>query len=665
MICTTIQNRKLEKIFDAMDNDMSIEMAEIRLDRCSLSLDDIDELFSQSRLPLVATCRTTEGVPAKTAEARLLHAIKAGATYVDLEIEAPPMMSKRIRREAAENGCGLIRSFHDFEGTDSLEALKAIFEKCTSLGADIVKIVTTARSEEDVRRVMSLYDIFPPEKLIAFCMGDAGRNSRVECLSHGAPFSYACLNASEAAAPGQWISMVMSQKVYGRFPLLSGTSLKMPCSKSFAQRAVIAAALADGVSDIHGYTPCSDNESSLKVAKALGAEVGASGKHSLKVSGMTSRVFSGDEIHTGESGFLTRIMIPILSAISSGPVTVTGEKTLLSRPLKGAREIMGAFGVTLESSSEGDVMLPAKIVGHLTSGKASVSGKDGSQLISGLLYALPLLEGDSELTVTEPKSIPYLFMTLDVLKRFGIEIECEMKGGEEFEQTKDWELCTEMIFHSPGGQHYRSAEIVLEGDWSVAADFAVAGAVYGDVSLEGLDLHSLQADLSIIDILDEAGACVTEESDDDDNNPEIHVQKAPLHGFAVDISNCPDLFPALAVLAAFSQGTSTFLGVARLATKESDRRQAVLDMLSQMGVPASAKGDSLSIEGRSLAQRMLTGTLLRGGNYTSHHDHRMVMALSIAGIGADSPVVIDDTECVAKSCPGYFSLLDKFEQADL
>jgi len=670
MICTTIQNKGLDGIFNAIDADVSVEMAEIRLDRCQLNLEEIDDLFSQSRLPLVATCRTTEGVPAKTAEARLLHAIQAGAAYVDVEIEAPPMMSKRLRREAAENGCKLIRSFHDFEGTDSTQGLKAMVEKCEALGADIVKIVTTPKDEEDVRRVMALYDEFPAERLIAFCMGNLGRDSRIECLRRGAPFSYACLTPEEAAAPGQWTSMLMSQKVYGRLPLLSGMSLRMPSSKSYAQRAIIAAALAEGTSTIHGYTPCDDNESAIVVAKALGAEVEVSGGKDAKdviVKGRGAKPFAANELCTGESGFLTRLMIPILGAISSGSITVNGEKTLLTRPLRGAKEMLGAFGVTIRSKSgkDGEVLLPVEIGGRLTPSQATVSGKDGSQLISGLLYALPLLPSDSVLTITDPKSIPYIFMTLEVLKGFGIRIGCDMEGGEEFEQTKDWELCDRIVMHIDGNQRYKAGEVTVEGDWSVAADFAVAGAVYGDISLEGLDTQSLQADLSVIDILDEAGASVTEESDDDDSAPIIHVQKAPLAGFSVDIGNCPDLFPALAVLAAFSQGTSSFTGVARLATKESDRRQAVLDMLAQMGVAASAKGDKMTVEGRSLAQRALSGTLLHGGEYTSHHDHRMVMALSIAEIGADSPIAIDDRECVSKSCPGFFSLMEEYRKTEI
>ena len=198
----------------------------------------------------------------------------------------------------------------------------------------------------------------------------------------------------------------------------------------------------------------------------------------------------------------------------------------------------------------------------------------------------------------------------------------------------------------------------IEGDWSSASNFLVAGAVFGRVDLKGLDTRSLQSDLSIMDILMEAGASLSQLGDDDPKG-DIHVQRAPLSAFEVDANNCPDLFPIISVLAAFCQGTSKIGGVGRLANKESDRGKAILDMLLQMGVKAKISGDKMIIEGHSLAQRQLTGKMLRGGSYTSNHDHRMVMALKVAELGADSPIVIDDTDCVTKSFPTFFELFGK------
>ena len=195
----------------------------------------------------------------------------------------------------------------------------------------------------------------------------------------------------------------------------------------------------------------------------------------------------------------------------------------------------------------------------------------------------------------------------------------------------------------------------IEADWSSAANFLVAGAIFGKASLSGLDTSSLQADISILDILTEAGASLSE----DEDGEAIHVQKAPLMSFDVDAGNCPDLFPILAVLAAFCQGTTRIAGVGRLANKESDRGSAIAEMLQQMGVPASIRGDKLIIQGHSLTQRLLGGTLLRGGKYTSWGDHRMVMALKVASLGADGPIEIDDEKCVEKSFPTFLKTFEK------
>ena len=681
MICTTIQNKTAEQILEALEH---CEMAEIRLDRCELSARETEDVFT-SDVPLVATCRISEvsqnepsiqNLPdsareikaMQIAEKRLVRAIEAGARYVDVEIEAQKQMSKRVRSAAHENGTIFIRSYHDFEGTDSYEALKALVEKCKYHGADIVKIVTTAHSAEDVDKVMALYEWAYAENidLIAFCMGEAGKESRLECLKHGAPYTYAALSAAEAAAPGQLPADEMRKEVYGNFEFINTPEpLQMPVSKSFAQRAIIAAALAEGTSRLHGYTPCGDNEAALQVARNLGAEVEVNGTE-VTIKGISASLGSMDmtELHVGESGLLTRMMIPVMAQLCAGPVAFTGEKTLLDRPLTGAREIIEAFEAECQSvqiaTGEAIAMtcdplrVPLTVKGPLKAGRAEISGKHGSQLISGLLMALPFADKNSSLIVREPKSIPYMFITLEVLKKFGIKVGNDMLGGPDFlESGGDWSLCTEMVFKVKGGQKYSAANINLEGDWSAAANFLVAGALFGKAELAGLDTTSLQADLSIMDILMDAGASLSQLDGDKGN---ITVQRAPLKAFSVDASNCPDLFPILAVFAAFCQGTSRLAGVGRLANKESDRAKAILEMLTKMGVKASIEKDELIVEGHTLVQRLLGGTLLKGGAYTSHHDHRMVMALKVASLGADSPITIDDEACVAKSFPQFHDI---------
>lgn len=746
MICTTIQNRTLEEIMNLLEtSEPQIQMAEIRLDRCPLSIDEIEYLFSSSDTPLVATCRVVDDGNGtwEEAEEKLTAAVEAGAAFLDLEIEAPKEIGKRLRRACTEYGTTMIRSSHFFAGTPSDDVLRGTVEKCRKFGGEIVKIAAMAKSEEDVARVLALYPAAeytlaaeqdqsvaepaeatlhsterqslrqapgPKEtrrksELIAFSMGEIGKASRLECLKLGSPFTYAALNENEVVAPGQWSYSEMLTAVYGgRKPLHCDSPLNMPASKSFAQRAILAAALADGESRLGGYSPCGDNEAAIAVAKALGAtvriesdggslQVGSLRQNSpaieatshsgstLIIEGIGSSANIPEKINVGESGLLTRLMIPLVSALGNGnQIEIDGIGTLPTRPLKGAAEIIAGFGTVLRPLKPApEVHVPLTVQGPLLSGKTSISGKGGSQLISGLLMALPLLPEDSTLHIHDPKSIPYMFITADVLRRFGIKIGSEMEGGEDFLETQDWSLCTGITFKIKGGQKYSPAAFDIEGDWSAAANFLVAGSLFGDVRLVGLDTTSLQADISIMDILMEAGASLSqiedgpqgEESangkDSNDNEaadaPEanatqghrglITAQKAPLRAFDTDLNNCPDLFPIVAILAAFCHGRSNIQGFKRLASKESDRGTAILNMLTQMGVSASASGDTLTIDGESVESRLLNGHLLKGGEYTSSHDHRMAMALTVASWCADSPILIDDTTCVAKSFPAF------------
>lgn len=707
-----------------------IQMAEIRLDRCPLDIEEIECLFSSSDTPLVATCRVADDGSGtwEEAEEKLTAAVEAGAAFLDLEIEAPKEIGKRLRRVCTEYGTTMIRSSHFFAGTPSDDILRNTVEKCRKFGGEIVKIAAMAKSEEDVARVLALYAVAGPvaatdhsaeqtslrqdrrpSGLIAFSMGDAGRGSRLECLRFGSPFTYAALNGKEAAAPGQWSYPEMLTAVYGgREPLHCEVALNMPASKSFAQRAIIAAALADGESRLGGYSPCGDNEAAIAVAKALGvkvriesegrslqvgalrqaqrptnpvAEPAEATSHSgstLIIEGIGSSANIPGKINVGESGLLTRLMIPLAAALGNGnQIEIDGTGTLPGRPLKGAAEIMAGFGTVLRPlNPTPEVHVPLTVQGPLLSGKTSVSGKGGSQLISGLLMALPLLPEDSVLHVHDPKSIPYMFITADVLRRFGIRIGSEMEGGEDFLESQDWSHCTGITFKIKGGQRYSPAAFDIEGDWSAAANFLVAGSLFGDVKLTGLDTTSLQADISIMDILMEAGASLSQTDDGpqeeesangkdneamyapEANAPQGHrglitAQKAPLRAFDTDLNNCPDLFPIVSVLAAFCHGRSNIQGFKRLASKESDRGTAILNMLTRMGVSASASGDTLTIDGESVESRLLNGHLLKGGEYTSSHDHRMAMALTVASRCADSPILIDDIACIAKSFPAF------------
>lgn len=679
MICTCIQNKNLEEIFSILEQG-DIEMAEIRLDLCpDLDEEDIESLFSGTDIPLIATCRIAGSASMQEAERRLRTAILAGAKYVDVELEAPAPMGKRLRRAARESGTTLIRSYHNFDETPDAETLAEMVTKCRVFGSDVIKVATMAHGPEDVARVMDLYGMTYPDgrtqeegTLVAFCMGEAGKESRLECLRRGAPFTYVSPGEGDGTAPGQWTLAGMNDAVYHGAQGFYAEHLNMPSSKSFAQRAIIAAALAEGTSHLRGYSACADTEAAVTAARALGAEVTEGEVLTIKGIGPIEAPLDLTSLHCGESGLLTRMMIPILSQIGPGSVLVTGEKTLVNRPLKGAADIMASFGVMLRNAARTsrEIYVPLTVEGKLVPGRADISGAGGSQIISGLLMALPMAEAPSTVYVSEPKSIPYMFITLDVLQKFGIRIGNEMEGDEEFLQTRDWGYCTGLTFKVKGGQRYKAAELSLEGDWSSAANFLVAGAIFGSASVDGLDTQSLQADLTIMDILVEAGASVSQfENDCVDEvsaaaaaagvNPHsgaVNAVKAPLNAFSFDLNNAPDLFPITAVLAAFCPGESRIAGTGRLANKESDRAKAITDMLTQMGVECAIEGDEMVIKGHSLSSRLLSGNLLKGGEYTSNHDHRMVMALKVASLGALSPIVIDDEQCVAKSFPDFLTL---------
>lgn len=628
MICTSIQNKTLSEITSVLSNP-DVEMAEIRLDLCpALSAHDIETLFSKARIPLLATCRIAPDITESEATHKLESAIKSGAAFADVEIEASAEMATHISKVCKDNHCRFIRSVHFFNGTPSVDVLQEYVLKCKRGYADIIKIVTYADSAYDVKTVQKLYTPSLTGTLIAFCMGEVGKQSRMDALRYGAPFTYAALSEKEATAAGQWIASNMYSALYGgnhQQHSFNNKNIELPSSKSIAQRAIIAAMLSNGESVLTNYYPCEDSESAIALIRNLGAEVSISGSTLIINGGLSNTTNS---VFVGESGFLTRLITPILS-LSGRQITVNGEKTLVGRPLKGIIETMDSFGVEIDKDS-----VPFTIKGKLSSGGKTVSGKYGSQIISGLLAALPLLKQPSSLTISNPKSVPYLFMTIDVLKEFGIKINHSFNDGN-------------LTVNIDGSQTYKPANLKLEADWSSAAPMLVAGAIFTGITLKGLNLDSVQADKQIIDILQDAGVSINI------SDTEITVSKSPLHSFKADLNNAPDLFPVASVLAAFSEGKSEIDGLGRLSGKESDRAKAITEMLAKLGVKCSQNGDTLTVQGHSLSYRYANNKHLKGGKYTSYNDHRMVMALRIAELGASGKIEIDNTECVAKSFPKF------------
>ncbi len=629
-------------------------VAEIRMDLCGLSGDEVYDLISGTKLPVVAT-----GLPRD----RDLYesASLAKVAYMDINVLAYAKYKKEHPVTFRGRETKLILSFHDYEVTPSLEALSKIYRQAVDAGADIVKIITTANSSEDVTRVLDLYRVQREGKLgkkvplIAYAMGDEGKYSRLAALMSGAPFMYCALKEKYKVAQGmftvdEFLDLPKMEKVAGE--------TDTPASKSIAQRAIIAAMLAKGTSEFHNYTQCRDNDSAVAVAKSFATNVYMD-KGTLVVKGgyphekkqeaadpfsnLTAMSFhslgESKTVFVGESGLLSRLCIPVVAQFGD-TVTITGEGSILDRHMYGCKEGMEDFGATCLLTEE--ETLPAVISGPLKGADVTISGKKGSQFISGLLMALPLCKKDSILRVENPTSIPYILLTVDVLDKFGVKINCRYE--------KDM-----MVFEIPGKQKYAATELVIEGDWSAAANFVVMAAVFGDILIKGVERKSIQSDCCVLDLVLGCGAEVEETSQG------IRVSMGNLKAFSLDVTNCPDLLPVLSVMAAFSEGTSRFTGVARLKNKECNRPLVMLDSLKKMGVKVHLDGDTMEVEGMCMARRVLEGKMLKGGHFLTHSDHRVAMALKIASLGCDGKMTFDRLDCIDKSFPGFVDIFESLK----
>ena len=396
---------------------------------------------------------------------------------------------------------------------------------------------------------------------------------------------------------------------------IEGT-IPAPSSKSDMQRAVVAAYLTGNRSEITNPSFCDDGKAALGIVEALGVTVDRSSEHLLLAPGDPGQ---NPVLDCGESGLCLR-MFSAIAALRDDEVTLIGHGGLPSRPISMIEEPLRNLGVECHTQNG---FLPVKLKGPLQSGKITVNASTTSQFLTGLLMALPVCKGDSELIVLDLKSKPYIEMTLDLLQQFGIEIENQ--GFTRFLIT--------------GSQHYRAQSYNVEGDWSGASFPLVAGAIAGSVWVENLSQDSYQADKTILDVLKVAGAGLNIGTD------YVEVQHSSLAGFEFDATDCPDLFPPLVALACYCEGKSIIYGAQRLTVKESDRGTALLTEFRKIGASIELYPDRMEIIG---------GTPLDGGTVESYHDHRIAMACAVAALGSRQGVTIQDADCVAKSYPEFF-----------
>jgi 3-phosphoshikimate 1-carboxyvinyltransferase len=258
----------------------------------------------------------------------------------------------------------------------------------------------------------------------------------------------------------------------------------------------------------------------------------------------------------------------------------------------------------------------------LKGGKLEIDGSVSSQMLTGLLMALPLASEDSVIEVNNLKSRPYIDLTLHILKDFGIKIS-----------NKDYKQ-----FIIPGNQKYVSCEYNVEGDWSGAAFLLVAGAINGNLTITGLQQASSQSDMAIVKALKDAGAALKIDND------VISVSASKMKAFTFDATHSPDLFPPLASLASYCEGTTSIKGVSRLIHKESDRAEAIIKEFGKVGIKVETDGDIMNI----------TGGQPKGARVESHEDHRIAMAMAVTALKAEGRVYIKDSQSVAKSYPGFF-----------
>lgn len=396
----------------------------------------------------------------------------------------------------------------------------------------------------------------------------------------------------------------------------TGGSLTVPPSKSAAIRALLCGALArrtgGGSCEVTNLYASEDI-----TVTARAAEILCTGK--------------GGEVDCGESGSLLRFIIPVAAALG-GRWRFTGRGRLPQRPIGVYAELLPAHGVSFASEESG-CGLPLTVEGRLTPGSFSLPGNISSQFVTGLLMALPLLDGDSELLLTSPlESRGYVDMTMDILRDFGIVVN-PTDGG--------WQI--------PGRQRYENPSYQVEGDWSQAAFFlniAALSPTGAQVRLKGLRPNSLQGDRACIDVFDRFGLDVRWEG------MELVAQNryagepfGGLRGQTLDVSDITDMVPAASVCAALSRGETRFENAGRLRLKESDRLDAMKRAINTLGGIASEDGDTLIIHGVEH---------LKGGRANGCNDHRVVMALAGAGLRSESPVEVTDAHSINKTYPTFF-----------
>lgn len=395
--------------------------------------------------------------------------------------------------------------------------------------------------------------------------------------------------------------------------------VNIPPSKSMSHRAIIAAALSEGHSVIENLLFSQDIKATCDAMQNFGIHIN---KYDNKID-----VFSDGRVKAPvhpvdchESGSTLRFLVPF-GAIVDEPVVFEGRGKLTTRPLTPYFNIFDEQSIRYDYRNE----LPLVVEGELKPGKFEIPGDISSQFITGLMYVLPLLDGDSEIKITSPlESKGYIDLTLDVLNDFNINVEND----------------NHEVYRIKGNQKYMSKDYRVEGDYSQAAFWIVAGLIGDQICLKDLKINSLQGDKEVIDIVKRMNGDLQIEKD------RVTVFKSKTKGTVIDGSQCPDIIPVMTVLAALSEGRTEIINASRLRIKESDRLAAISTELNKLGADIKETEDGLIINGKS--------ELEGGAIVDSWNDHRIAMSLAIASIRCKNEIVITGSQAIEKSYPNFF-----------
>ncbi len=410
--------------------------------------------------------------------------------------------------------------------------------------------------------------------------------------------------------------------------------ITIPSSKSHTIRAVIIASLAEGTSKIINPLKSDDTMATVNACKSLGAKININNEKEWTIEGFdhTPKI-SGEVLNMANSGTSLRLISGMIAALCDVEVEMDGDDSLKTRPIQPLLKSFNELGAEALSVNN-DGCCPIKIKGKMSGGSTEIKGIT-SQYISSLLLACPLLEQDTQIAVIDPHELPYIRMTLKWLD----EQEIKYEASEDLTKFKVY-----------GNQKYKSFEKTIPADWSSASFPIVAAAVtQSNVLVKGLDMGDVQGDKAVIDYLKKMGADISVEEKG------IRIKGKALQGCELDLNNTPDALPALAVLGCFADGTTTLMNVAQARIKETDRIKVMTEELSRMSVDIKEREEGIIVH-----KSQLNGSKVRG-----HNDHRIVMALSLAGLIAEGKTEITTAEAVNVTYPTYVksmkSLGAKFE----